>query len=250
MSETETRSRRVIDFHSHVLPNIDDGSSSLEMSREIMEETRRQKVKKMVATPHFYPDRMSLDIFLSKREKAAKALLSVHDIDTCPSIFLGAEIAYYEGIGDSPFLGDLTIVGTNSLMIEMPFHKWSGKEISEILSISLCSPFSVILAHIERYLNWQDPDTINRLLDAGVFIQSNAEFFIEKETRNKALSMLKDAQIHILGSDTHNTDTRPQRIGEAKAIIKDSLGEGVIENMLYHSKTLLDGALSIDQMEF
>ena len=106
------------------------------------------------------------------------------------------------------------------------------------------------IKYIERYLNWQDPDTINRLLDAGVFIQSNAEFFIEKETRNKALSMLKDAQIHILGSDTHNTDTRPQRIGEAKAIIKDSLGEGVIENMLYHSKTLLDGALSIDQMGF
>lgn len=133
-------------------------------------------------------------------------------------------------------------------MIEMPFHKWSGKEISEILNISLCSSFSVILAHIERYLNWQDPDTINRLLDAGVFIQSNAEFFIEKETRNKALSMLKDDKIHILGSDTHNTDTRPQMIGEAKAIIKDSLGEDAIEKMLYHSKTLLDGALSIDQM--
>ena len=60
--------------------------------------------------------------------------------------------------------------------------------------------------------------------------------------------MLKDDKIHILGSDTHNTDTRPQMIGEAKAIIKDSLGEDAIEKMLYHSKTLLDGALSIDQM--
>ena len=73
MSEAETRSRRVVDFHSHVLPNIDDGSSSLSMSREIMEETRRQKVKKMVASPHFYPNRVSLDSFLSNREKAAKA---------------------------------------------------------------------------------------------------------------------------------------------------------------------------------
>lgn len=250
MSEAETRSRRVVDFHSHVLPNIDDGSSSLSMSREIMEETRRQKVKKMVASPHFYPNRVSLDSFLSNREKAAKALLSVHDIDLCPSIFLGAEVAYYEGIGDSPFLSDLTIVGTNTLMIEMPFHKWSDKEISDVLDISLNSSFSVILAHIERYLYWQDPDTINRLLDAGVFIQSNADFFINTETRNKALSMLKNNKIHILGSDTHNTDERPQRIGEAKAIIKESLGEDVITEVLYHSKILLEGAISIDQMGF
>ena len=83
-----------------------------------------------------------------------------------------------------------------------------------------------------------------------MFIQSNADFFINTETRNKALSMLKNNKIHILGSDTHNTDVRPQRIGEAKAIIKDSLGEDVITEMLYHSKTLLEGAISIDQMGF
>ena len=70
MPDIKARSKRVIDFHSHVLPNIDDGSSSLSMSKEILEETRRQKVKKMVASPHFYPDRMALDVFLSKREKA------------------------------------------------------------------------------------------------------------------------------------------------------------------------------------
>ena len=250
MSETKTKGVRVIDFHSHVLPELDDGASSLAMSQEILRQTRSQKVKKMVATPHFYPDKTSLESFLSKREVAARKILSVYDEDTCPTLYLGAEAAYYPGIGDSTLLDYLTIVGTNTLMIEMPFHKWSDKEISDVLDISLNSSFSVILAHIERYLYWQDPDTINRILDAGVFIQSNADFFINTETRNKALTMLKNNKIHILGSDTHNTDGRPQRIGEAKAIIKDSLGEDVITEMLYHSKTLLEGAISIDQMGF
>ena len=60
MSETKTKGVRVIDFHSHVLPELDDGASSLAMSQEIMRQTRSQKVKKMVATPHFYPDKTSL----------------------------------------------------------------------------------------------------------------------------------------------------------------------------------------------
>lgn len=248
MSEKETRSARVIDFHSHVLPSIDDGSSSTVMSREIMTETRRQKVKKMVASPHFYPDRMALDSFLHKRDESVKSLLSVWDEETCPNIYLGAEVAYYEGISLSSYLDRLTIVGTNTLMIEMPFYKWSKKEVSEVIDISLKWDLNVILAHIERYLLWQDEDTLKRLLDAGIFIQSNAENFVDYDTRRKALEMVKNGEIHILGSDTHNTSTRPQMIGQAKNIIKESLGEEAIREMLCVSKTLLDGAVSIDQM--
>ena len=44
---------RIIDFHSHLLPAIDDGSKDIAMSLEILQETRRQKVRKIVATPHF-----------------------------------------------------------------------------------------------------------------------------------------------------------------------------------------------------
>lgn len=250
MSDSDNRSARVIDFHSHVLPGIDDGSSSLSMSKKIMEETRRQKVKKMVASPHFYPDSMSLDNFLRNREEAAKEILSVWNEETCPTLYLGAEVAYYDGISKSSFLEELTIKGTNTLMIEMPFHKWSRNEISEIINIALTGNFNIILAHIERYLDWQETDTLKRLLDAGVYIQSNAENFIEMETQKKALSMLKKGEIHILGSDTHNTSTRPQTIEKAKSIIKEELGEDTIREMLYLSKTLLDGAVSIDQMWF
>lgn len=248
MSEKENKSARVIDFHSHVLPALDDGSKSTEMTRIIMEETRRQKVKKMVASPHFYPDKMSLESFLEKRRKAASDLLSVWDMESCPRVFLGAEVAYYSGIGDSSFLSDLTIIGTNTLMIEMPFHKWSGREISEILDITLSGEFNVLLAHIERYISWQEEKTLDRLLDAGVFIQSNAENFTDPDSLKKALSMVQEGKIHVLGSDTHNITTRPQTIGKAKELIKDNLGEEVIRNMLLVSKTLLNGAVSIDQM--
>ena len=202
----------------------------------------------MVATPHFYPDKTSLESFLSKREVAARKILSVYDEDTCPTLYLGAEAAYYPGIGDSTLLDYLTIVGTNTLMIEMPFHKWDESEVADIIRISMNEGLNVILAHIERYLSWQEEGAIDRLRDAGVFIQSNAEFFISSSTRPKALDMLRNNKIHILGSDTHNTSSRPQMIGEAKTIIREQLGEDTLIDMLYTSKKLLEGAVSIDQM--
>ena len=202
----------------------------------------------MVATPHFYPDKTSLESFLSKREVAARKILSVYDEDTCPTLYLGAEAAYYPGIGDSTLLDYLTIVGTNTLMIEMPFHKWDESEVADIIRISMNEGLNVILAHIERYLSWQEEGVIDRLRDAGVFIQSNAEFFISPSTRPKALDMLRNNKIHILGSDTHNTSSRPQMIGEAKTIIREQLGEDTLIDMLYTSKKLLEGAVSIDQM--
>ena len=133
-------------------------------------------------------------------------------------------------------------------MIEMPFHKWDESEVADIIRISMNEGLNVILAHIERYLSWQEEGVIDRLRDAGVFIQSNAEFFISPSTRPKALDMLRNNMIHILGSDTHNTSSRPQMIGEAKTIIREQLGEDTLIDMLYASKKLLEGAVSIDQM--
>ena len=48
----------VADLHSHVLPGIDDGSRSIEMTGEMLEEEARQGVTEVVATPHFYAHRM------------------------------------------------------------------------------------------------------------------------------------------------------------------------------------------------
>ena len=46
----------VIDFHSHVLPGIDDGSRNIETSIEMLRLSRNAGVDRMIATPHFYAD--------------------------------------------------------------------------------------------------------------------------------------------------------------------------------------------------
>lgn len=244
----EGKKARIIDFHSHVLPAIDDGAKSTDMSLAIMEETRRQKVRKMVATPHFYPHKMPLKPFIEKRDEAVGNLMEVWDPETCPRLFLGTEVGYFPSLSESQALDDLTIRGTNTILIEMPFRKWSDTETADILDTSFCRGFKVILAHIERYLEWQSDGIIEKLVDGGIYIQSNAEHFVQKKTRKRALEMVERGWIHILGSDTHNTSTRPQEIGSARDIIREELGEERIAAMLEVSKTLLDGAISLDEM--
>ena len=54
----------VIDFHSHVLPGIDDGSRNIETSIEMLRLSRNAGVDRMIATPHFMRTRIESNIFL------------------------------------------------------------------------------------------------------------------------------------------------------------------------------------------
>ena len=61
----------MIDFHSHILPQIDDGAQNIKMSLDMLSESYRQGVRTVVATPHCYiANEYDIDIFLERREKS------------------------------------------------------------------------------------------------------------------------------------------------------------------------------------
>ncbi len=245
-NEEVKKSARVIDFHSHVLPSLDDGSSSTEMSVEMLRETYRQKIRKLVATPHFYPERMNLDSFLERRDEGVRKLLPYYDKDEMPSVFLGAEVAYYPSIGDGTIVRKLCIVGTDTILIEMPFSRWSNYDIDNILRLKKEQDLNVVIAHIERYMNYQKKETLPLLVENGIKIQSNGEFFLS--SKREAMKLLEKGYIHILGSDMHNTTTRKQTLLSAKEEIKKKLGEEYIRILLMNTKPLLEGAVSIENL--
>lgn len=81
----------MIDFHSHILPNIDDGSSGLEESLRMLQKEAKDGVTDVVVTPHYYADRYSLDRFMERRNKSFEALKN-HLTEEYPSIHIGAEV--------------------------------------------------------------------------------------------------------------------------------------------------------------
>ncbi len=58
----------LIDFHTHILPGIDDGSRNVEMSLRMLAAQREQQVDEIVATPHFYAQKDSVEEFLLRRQ--------------------------------------------------------------------------------------------------------------------------------------------------------------------------------------
>ena len=65
----------MIDMHTHVLPHIDDGSKSTDMSLDMLKESYRQGVSTLVATPHFYIKNDNIESFIEKRDNAYKRLM-------------------------------------------------------------------------------------------------------------------------------------------------------------------------------
>lgn len=204
----------MIDIHSHVLPCIDDGSKSVEESIRMLKASAAQGIGEIVATPHFYPDEDSPDRFLRRRNAAADRLLSVRQ-DGSSKLRLGAEVYYFEGISMTDGIEELRISGTELLLLEMPFGSWSGRMIKDIRELNRRRGLTVLLAHIERYMHYQSSRVWDELLDSQVLMQSNADFFLKWNTRQKALRMLRSGRIHFIGSDCHNMNSRPPLIGEA-----------------------------------
>lgn len=228
----------MIDFHSHILPGIDDGSRNLEESLALLRQMREQGITTVVATPHFYADEQSIDSFLQRRMDAFNRLMA-QCTDTMPRVLLGAEVLYYNGISRLEGLDKLCIDGTRILLLELPFTRWSSTVLREVLEIANNMNLTVVLAHIERYMRYQRRGVFDELYRNGVIMQVNAPYFADRSGRRAALRQLGAGQIHLLGTDCHGVDNRPPRMAEALDVIRKKYGEGLIEELNDYATELL-----------
>lgn len=215
----------MIDFHSHILPKMDDGSRSTEESVAMLNALSEQGVTKVIATPHFYANDESVSSFVSRRQNSYSKLAEALT-DAMPEILLGAEVRYYGGIGHLDGLDSLCVQGSRLLLLEMPENRWTEYTVREICDIRSERNVIPVLAHIERYIGYQKPETFYRLLENGVMMQINASFLNGTFSKRKALSLLKKSQVHFIGSDCHNMSDRAPNIEKAVNIIRKKLGSG------------------------
>ena len=231
----------IADFHSHVLPRVDDGSTSSEESLAMLRMQSEQGIGLVIATPHFYPQYDSPDVFLQRRDTSARRLReAMIGHDDLPAVLLGAEVYYYRGISESDALYQLTINGKSCILIEMPMPPWSDHMYRELEEISRRGLIPVI-AHVDRYIAPMRTYGIpERLAKLPVLVQANADFFLQRKTRKLALRMLKKKQIHLLGSDCHNLTSRAPNIGEAIRVIEKHAGGEVLQWICDNQYKLLD----------
>lgn len=231
----------IADFHSHILPGIDDGSASVTESIALLRREAEQGIQHVVATPHFYARYETPEEFLWKRDHAEEMLRAeMKGIDGLPRLSVGAEVYFFRGISESEFLPQLTIQENRCILIEMPPSPWTESMYRELDDIWRRRQIIPVIAHIDRYIRpFRTFGIPERLAELPVLVQANAGFFLNGRTRRLALRLLREDQIQLLGSDCHNLDTRPPRLGSAIQLIEKRLGEQFLNRIQGYQEDVL-----------
>lgn len=224
----------MIDFHTHILPGIDDGSRDIEMTAKMLETEASQGVTHIYATPHFYAHRRSVQQFVERRRGAfaqTRELFSTRE--DLPEITAGAEVYYFRGMGRAEQLPELCIEGTDILLLEMPFDQWHSEQYRDVLDIIRKRHLRVVLAHVERYESLQkDRSVWEEIINMPLTIQMNAGSFIAgltsgmhaRHTAKFCLRMLENYDNCIIGTDCHNLTDRAPNLAEARKVIEKKAG--------------------------
>ncbi len=215
----------MIDFHSHILPEVDDGSDCVETSLSMLRESRRQGVELIVATPHFYADEDDPESFLERRSEAFARLQDAmsSERESFPKILLGAEILYFPGMSVADELYGLRMGGAPFLLVEPPMMPWSDSMLDEIVLTGTNLHCIPVIAHVDRFMRMlRDNSLIDRVAQRHMLVQVNASFFIYPDSRRFALDLFRAGRIHFIGSDCHDMEGRPPNMGYAAEIIEQN----------------------------
>ncbi len=225
----------MIDLHCHILPGIDDGATDVAQSKKMLTLLKEQGVTSAVLTPHFYPEAISIDDFLSTRNEAYYKIK-----DNSPLLLkLGVEVAYSRHLANLGDIEKLCIEGTQYLLLELPFSSnWPAFMIDDIQRMAANFGVTFIIAHIELYpAAHKNFDFIKKLRDIGCLFQIDTQS-LSKVTLSDKLFLKKLYRhdcLHFLASDCHNTTDRKPDLAEGYIKLQKLLGEEAADEIKNNS---------------
>jgi protein-tyrosine phosphatase len=222
----------MVDIHTHILPGIDDGSKSWEMTAEMCRIAIADGTTHVVATPH------SNDVYTYHRERFIDMLGQLHDTaDGRLAFSLGCDFHFSrENITDA--LGHprrYTIGDTQYLLIEFHDRGIPATVNDDILSLLSCGMLPII-THPERNQPLlKDPEMVLELVELGCLVQVTADAITGSwglRSQRMAEWLLQRRAIHVIASDAHDPVRRRPVISEARAAVVEMAGENIADALV------------------
>ncbi len=196
---------KMIDLHTHFLPEIDDGAKNIDMSMEMLNDSFNQGVILCVSTSHCrLHHRDSIDSFIRRRSESAEEV-KLKLSEKQPEIVLGAEVYLDHDISKYPGIERLCIGESRYMLTEFP-HMRQDERTSEWIYELTMAGIKPIIAHIDRYPAWDK--LIGEMTGADVLWQVNAEAFFSFRGRRLIDKLMRLGIDFIVSSDMHNVSTR------------------------------------------
>jgi len=237
----------MIDIHSHIVFDVDDGPKTIEDSRTLLEESYRQGVRTIISTSHrrkgmFETPEAKIEENFKQVQELAKEIAD--DL----TVLYGAEIYYTSDILDKLEQEKIPrLAGSQYALIEFSMIT-PYKEIHTALSNVLRLGVTPVVAHIERYHCLEnDEKKVRDLINMGCYTQINSSSVLKpklfgdtyKFMKKRAQFFLEKDLVHFVASDMHNLDSRPPYMQEAYQIISKKYGESHAEQLFRKNQELL-----------
>lgn len=232
----------MIDYHSHILPRMDDGPQSVAESLEMLHQSFRQGVDVMVSTCHFYADEEDPKSFVERRNAAYLKLRDemLTRAEGFPLIILGAEVLYFPGIAEANGVEQLTIGCRSTILVEPPMIPWTDSMLDEIMELGENLHCRPVIAHVDRFMNHLHDETlIDRVLAREMLVQVNGSYFLNPKTVKAAIRNLKNGKIHLIGSDCHNLTSRAPNLGQVRRLMREYRTESEFSILERNAESLL-----------
>ncbi len=239
----------MIDLHSHILPNIDDGSKSIEETFNLIKEAQNVGFEAVVLTSHYMEGYYETDS--KEREVWLNAIsqnLDTKNINI--KLYLGNEIYMSENIIKLLEEGRAsTINNTSYVLFEMPLNAEPLNLYDVVYQMQQCK-IVPILAHPERYSFVQnEPELIYDLIQKGVLMQANYGSIIgQYGTKAQIIvkKFLENNMIHFFGSDVHRQNTIYPKIPQILIELEKIIGKQKLEELTTTNPNLVLNNKRID----
>jgi putative capsular polysaccharide biosynthesis protein len=200
----------MIDIHSHLIPNVDDGAKSPEETIELIKEAREAGITDIILTPHY---------IINSYEQNAETLILLKD--KLQQIINSENIKVNLHIGMEVYITDnlveilkqnkiLTLAGSKYLLMELPLNT-NVQYLDMVIFKLIENNIIPIIAHPERYKFVQeDPSKVRELIESGCLIQSNIGSILGiygKKAKKTIKYLLKNDLINFIATDTHRKNT-------------------------------------------
>lgn len=224
----------MIDFHSHILPNIDDGSRSIEETFDLIKEAEEVGFDSIISTSHYIENYYEVNsaerqIWIDAISKALKQK------NIAVKLYLGNEVYFTHNIIELLLKRKIvTMNKSNYMLFEFPLNA-KPLHIEEVIFELMEHKIIPILAHPERYSFVQEkPDMIPSLIESGVLMQSNYGSILGlygEKAKILVKKFLECNMIQFLGSDVHRHKSIYPKIPTMIEEIKKIVGEEKIKEL-------------------
>ena len=223
----------MVDIHSHIIPGIDDGSKSMEMTLEMLRNAEKEGTREIIATPHYLLEYGEATIEEVKNHvKEINAILENEKIDV--KVYSGQEVYFTEKIIEDYMEGNIgTINDSRYMLIEFPMDKFDENTFDILYELQV-RDIVPIIAHPERYKPFiEKPSLINDFIDQGYLFQVNAGSIKGKFGQNvkkTADLFLANNIYNFIGSDAHNIKSRNTGLKNAMDLLLENMNKDIFDN--------------------